>query len=130
MECQLCDGSEDAGTVIAVLILLSSSVLLVRKPRARSKEIFPLTGVISAPARVQAKRVSGRFAYFQLVHCERFTRLHTIKDQLEVGPVSGGGTFNPLSASLQSGLRFLQPPMPALSTVSLTGYLPVSLLFV
>ena len=72
---------------------------------------------------------SNRFANFR-IHCERFTRLHTIKDQLEVGPVSGRGTFNPLSFALHKGIRFFQPPMPALSTVSLTGYLPVSLLFV
>ncbi len=53
-----------------------------------------------------------------------FTVLHTIKDQSEVCPVSGGGTFNPLSIPLQNGIRFLQPPLPAPSTVCLATHLP------
>jgi len=55
---------------------------------------------------------------------ECFTSFHTIKDQLDVGFVSDGGTFNPLSSPLQKGIRFFQPPTPTPSTISLTGHLP------
>ncbi|RKO82147.1 hypothetical protein C5E04_05075 [Pectobacterium parmentieri] len=53
-----------------------------------------------------------------------FTVLHTIKDQSEVCPVSGRGTFNPLSTPLQNGIRFFQHPLPAPSTACLATHLP------
>jgi len=49
---------------------------------------------------------------------------HTIKDQLDVGPVSGRGTFNLLSIPLQDGIRFFQHPKPAPPTASIALCLP------
>src|SRR5690606_27259243 len=55
---------------------------------------------------------------------ESFAGFLTIKDQLEVCPVSGRGTFNLLSIPLQDDIRFLQPPLPAHSTACLATHLP------
>jgi hypothetical protein len=46
------------------------------------------------------------------------------RDQLEVGPLSRGVTFKPLSRPLQPGVRFLHHPLPALPSASLAISLP------
>ncbi|SPA03592.1 protein of unknown function (plasmid) [Cupriavidus taiwanensis] len=43
---------------------------------------------------------------------------------MEVCPLSREVMFQPLSESLQSGVRFLQPPIPAQPTAFLTVRLP------
>ncbi len=55
------------------------------------------------------------------------SRLAT-KDQLEVCPLSRGVMSQPLSGSLQPGIRFLQPPIPAQPTAFLAVRLPEPLL--
>jgi len=51
------------------------------------------------------------------------SRLAT-KDQLEVCPLSREVMFQPLSGSLQPGVRFFQPPIPAQPTAFLAVRLP------
>ena len=45
-------------------------------------------------------------------------------DQAEVGSLSGGVTFKPLSTALHDGVRFLRAPLPAGPAVFLTVDLP------
>lgn len=45
---------------------------------------------------------------------------------MEVCSLSGGIMFQPLSEPLQPGIRFFQPPLPALPTASLTVGLPLA----
>jgi hypothetical protein len=58
---------------------------------------------------------------FQLIALHVFTRSET---SWTWATVSGGGTFNLLSRPLQPGIRFFQPPKPALPTASLAVGLP------
>lgn len=53
-----------------------------------------------------------------------FRRLAT-KDHAEVCPVSREVMFQPLSGSLQPGIRFLCNPIPASPTVHLAAHLPM-----
>jgi hypothetical protein len=48
---------------------------------------------------------------------------HTIKDQLKVSTVSGQ-SISPLSTSLQNGVCFIQPPLPARPSALLADHLP------
>jgi hypothetical protein len=53
-----------------------------------------------------------------------FYRQVARRDHVEVGPLSRGVTFEPLSEPLQPGVRFLHDPLPALPIASLTIRLP------
>ncbi|TKD33296.1 hypothetical protein FCG41_20870 [Azotobacter chroococcum] len=53
-----------------------------------------------------------------------FTSFFAIKDQSEVGTLSGRGN-GPYPAPLQGGIRFFRPPLPALSTAFLAVDLPL-----
>jgi hypothetical protein len=46
------------------------------------------------------------------------------RDQAEVGSLSGGVMFQPLSTALHDGVRFLRTPLPAVPTASLAIRLP------
>jgi len=50
--------------------------------------------------------------------------VHVRQHQREVGPVSRGVMSQPLSAPLQSGIRFLPPPLPAAPTAHLAVRFP------
>lgn len=43
---------------------------------------------------------------------------------MEVGPLSRGTIFESLSNPLQTGLRFLHPPLPAVPLGRFTAFLP------
>ena len=47
-----------------------------------------------------------------------------MRDQAEVGALSGGVTFKPLSTALHDGVRFFRAPLPAFPTASLAIRLP------
>jgi hypothetical protein len=72
---------------------------------------LPLRGAIAFPARV--------------FH-QNFYRLIARRDHVEVGALSRGVTFKPLSEPLQPGIRLLHDPLPAPPTASLTIGLPTS----
>lgn len=46
------------------------------------------------------------------------------RDHAEVGSLSGGVTFKPLSTALHDGVRFLRTPLPAVPTAFLAIHLP------
>ena len=54
-------------------------------------------------------------------HKRCWSKILVKRHQLEVGPLSCEARFEPLSISLQYGLRFFQPPLPT----SLSAYLTV-----
>ena len=47
-----------------------------------------------------------------------------MRDQAEVGSLSGGVKFKPLSTALHDGVRFFRAPLPAFPTASLAIRLP------
>lgn len=57
---------------------------------------------------------------------QNFYRLIARRDHVEVGPLSRGVTFKPLSSPLQTSVRFLHDPLPAPPTASLAISLPMS----
>jgi len=50
-----------------------------------------------------------------------------IQDPPEVGALSGGAKFEPLSARLPGGVRFLRHPLPPRASVTLASHVPRSL---
>ena len=58
-------------------------------------------------------------------HKRCWSKILVKRHQLEVGSLSCEAKFEPLSISLQYGIRFFQPPLPTISSVGLATVLPI-----
>ena len=71
--------------------------------------------------RLRAHQLEKSLPSSAFPHKRCWSKILVKRHQLEVGPLSCEAKFEPLSISLQYGIRFFQPPLPT----SLSAYLTV-----
>jgi hypothetical protein len=96
---------------------------LLRVVELHSHLLSPMNGAQHGDATLPLR---GAIAFPARVFHQNFYRLIARRDHVEVGALSRGVTFKPLSEPLQPGIRLLHDPLPAPPTASLTIGLPTS----